>query len=91
MTLNSRRFVFNLGRSYGWPLYRCLGAFLWGGQRMLKDGRPANPVQQFMHAFPGKCPICAFHRYGIREGHVKPGVPVSPHEGCPESPKRSAP
>lgn len=41
-------------------------------------------IDDFVKRFPSKCPICSFHRYGIREG-VKPfGSKPDPHVGCPE-------
>ncbi len=41
-------------------------------------------LQAFEKRFPGKCPICAFHRHGLQEGYAKPGSVVPYHEGCPE-------
>ncbi len=54
MSIRSRKFRFNLGRAYNWPLYRCLAAFLWGGKRLISNGRPRNAVDAFMDRFPGK-------------------------------------
>lgn len=84
------RLRFGLGRRYGWPLYRCLAFALWGGERMLSDGRPLNVLEQFERRFPGRCAICSYHRYGVTHGHVAPGVPVDAHEGCPEGRGRTA-
>lgn len=45
----------------------------FGAGRMLRD---------FTGAFPGQCPVCSFHAYGIREGHVSKPVP---EHTCPEN------
>jgi hypothetical protein len=41
-------------------------------------------IREFEERFPGRCPICAYHRYGIVEGHVRADEPVPDHFGCPE-------
>lgn len=43
-------------------------------QRDLRDF-----LDRFEKAFPGRCQICAYHQYGIREGHVKPGTLPKDH------------
>lgn len=37
--------------------------------------------------FPGSCPICSYHRYGILNGHVKAGDEVPEHR-CPEEERK---
>ena len=39
-------------------------------------------VQEFTERFPGRCPICSFHRYGLQ--HDCATGPVPPHGGCHE-------
>ena len=41
-------------------------------------------IEEYEQAFPGKCVICGFHRYGVSHGFVPAGEPVQPHDGCPE-------
>lgn len=40
-------------------------------------------IEEFQRAFPGRCPVCSMHRYGLREGHERPGSRPAPH-WCPE-------
>lgn len=40
-------------------------------------------VEHFARAFPDRCLICAYHRYGLQEGLVRPGSPVPEHH-CKE-------
>lgn len=41
-------------------------------------------IEEYERAFPGKCVICGFHRYGVSHGFVAADEPVGPHDGCPE-------
>lgn len=50
-------------------------------------GSARHVLDEFVHRFPTRCPICSFHRYGISHGHVDPTEPVPKHEGCPEQHK----
>ena len=58
-----------------WLLNKILDLILGDVNKMLDE---------FEEAFPGKCPICAYHRYGITEGHEKPGIKPAAHS-CPEA------
>lgn len=40
-------------------------------------------LEDFQVHFPGRCPICAYHRFGLQEGFVDIGSPLPPHY-CPE-------
>lgn len=68
-------------------VFLCLAClvFRWSMKRASR-----RLLADFMANSPGRCPICAFHEYGIRQGHCKPGTPVNPHpciEGVdPDSP-----
>lgn len=39
---------------------------------------------EFCERFPGRCPICSYHEFGMREGFVRLGEAVPPHDQCPE-------
>ena len=39
-------------------------------------------INEHQKAFPGRCPICSFHRYGLQNGLTKDHKP-NPH-WCPE-------
>lgn len=41
-------------------------SWLFGIDKMLDD---------FEAAFPGKCPVCAYHRYEVLEGHASGSPP----------------
>lgn len=41
-------------------------------------------IHRHQRAFPGRCPVCAFHRWGLDRGFEPPGSAVPPHDGCPE-------
>lgn len=36
-------------------------------------------IEDFQRTFPGRCPICSFNDYGIREGFVAAGTPPPRH------------
>lgn len=36
-------------------------------------------LDEFQRRFPGRCPICSYHDYGVREGHVSPGPAPAHH------------
>lgn len=42
-------------------------------------------LADFQATFPGRCPLCSHHRYGVIHGHAKPGTRPPPHD-CPEVP-----
>jgi hypothetical protein len=44
---------------------------------------PVKWIDEFLKRFPGRCPVCSFHRYGLREGFVRPGEKPAPHK-CAE-------
>lgn len=50
------------------------------GEEMLREWR---------EHFPDRCPICAFHRYGVQNGHLRPGTPVNDHYCIEEEPHAS--
>lgn len=45
-------------------------------------------LHEFVAAFPGRCPICSFHRYGYTHGYESSPKP-KPHR-CPEEPPPDA-
>jgi len=57
-----------------WSKVKCFFSDPFGTKRMLDD---------FMERFPGRCPICSFHRYGFQEGHEK--NPIPPFHNCIEA------
>ena len=56
-------------------------AFYWYSKKEARE-----TIDEFERAFPGQCPICSYHNYGLMEGHVS--GPVKPHP-CPRN--RGAP
>ena len=51
-------------------------------RQILKSLLPPTPremVEEFIEKFPGRCMICSYHAYGIREGHLKYGTPGQDH------------
>jgi hypothetical protein len=44
-------------------------------------------VAEFQEKFPGECMLCSYHRFGVREGYVKPGTQVKEHD-CIEKEKK---
>lgn len=40
-------------------------------------------LKEFERMFPGQCPICSLHRFGVREGYERNPFPP-PHAGCPD-------
>jgi hypothetical protein len=48
-------------------------------------GLEDNLCAEFMAHFPGRCPICSYHAYGITHGYVSPLAVVISHERCPEN------
>ena len=60
-----------LGRLWRW----------WTG----RHDRWANKfIQEFVEVFPDRCPVCAFHRYGVSHFMIPPSTPVAEHSYCPE-------
>ena len=47
-------------------------------------------VEDFQRDFPGKCMICSYHRYGLREGFTSEPEP-KPHECCEKQETHPAP
>jgi len=37
-------------------------------------------VRKFIEVFPDRCMICSYHGFGLREGFLKNGTPVEPHD-----------
>lgn len=52
--------------------------------RWMWAGTAERTFREFMRAFPGKCPVCSFHRYGLQYGYEEPGSMPAPH-ACPET------
>lgn len=42
----------------------------------------ATMIADFQQAFPGQCPICSFHRFGLSHGMTRQAEPAS--HACPE-------
>ena len=59
-----------------WCVWRLLAASERKWARQLIDDHE--------RAFPGRCPVCSYHRYGLREGHERPGSRPAAHD-CPEA------
>jgi hypothetical protein len=59
------------------------GISLLVGSLLIFRGRSNDMFEDFEEKFPGKCAVCAYHAYGIRNGHVKPGTVPDDHR-CPE-------
>jgi hypothetical protein len=36
-------------------------------------------LQEFIERFPGECPICSYHRYGMLHGFIRPGIEPPEH------------
>lgn len=48
-------------------------------------------INEFAKKFPGRCVICAYHRYGVLHGFIAARTTPPAHHGCPEStPERPA-
>lgn len=45
-------------------------------------------LEEFTAKFPGVCPICSLHRYGLREGHTSEPRPQAHY--CPERSRSAA-
>lgn len=58
-----------------------VGIGLLAGYLVLRH-EARDTIRAFQMAFPGRCPVCSFHAYGVREGLTDPS-PVAPHD-CPE-------
>lgn len=60
------------------------GFFLF---RYLCKKEAKSMLTEFQQKFPGRCPICAYHDYGVREGFIPPSPPDE-HPGCLTKTKR---
>jgi hypothetical protein len=58
----------------------------WWGQRRLRDREEwaRENLDDFARAFPGRCPVCSYHAFGVREHYVDPAERVPPHS-CTET------
>ena len=45
-------------------------------------------LDEFEERFPGKCPICSYHRFGLTHGYEKKLKPKKHY--CPEKEKQNA-
>lgn len=52
-----------------------LHAYFWSVGRSTK-----RLLDDFQEKFPGRCPICSFHRYGVMHGHLSPDDPIQEHD-----------
>lgn len=58
----------------------------WLTGAALREAHAERMVRDFQQAFPGRCPVCSYARYGAMFGfEPSPGV-VPPH-WCPERPE----
>ena len=48
-------------------------------------------LDDFTKRYPGECPICSFHQYGIQQGHLRPDEPVGKHPHCANAPPQKCP
>ncbi len=55
--------------------------WLWGSYLLKRSAR--RTLAEFARDFPGKCPICSYHAFGVQRGHTR-GT-VKPH-ACIEKP-----
>lgn len=60
---------------------------LWKRYKEWKERPVKRMVEQFVEAFPGRCMICSYHAYGVRERLTKELYPP-PHD-CIEDKKNS--
>ncbi len=54
---------------------------------LFRDKTPDRIVSKFRERFPGRCLICSFHNYGVREFFIK--TPLPAHD-CIEGKKKGA-
>ena len=47
------------------------------------DRSAAVWIETFVVNFPGRCPICSFHRFGLQNGCTRKRY-ADPHPNCPE-------
>lgn len=50
---------------------------LWRYLRVSSREAGARMLAEYEQAFPGRCGICAYDRYGVREGYIRPDDRVS--------------
>lgn len=55
---------------------------LWCWYRLAAKRWADKVLEDFVEAFPGRCPICAYQRYGLQEGHTTKWAP--PEHRCIE-------
>jgi hypothetical protein len=46
----------------------------------------ARWISEFVELFPDRCPVCAFHRFGVTHGFLDPRVEPPPTHSCKEKP-----
>lgn len=56
---------------------------LWGW--FLDRIMPPFDFKEWERQFPGRCPICSYHQFGVREGHTR--EPNPPAHECIEARK----
>lgn len=61
-----------------------LAVLLWLGFGYLLKRAARQTLVEFARDFPGKCPICSYHAFGVQGGYT-PAVAVKPH-ACIEKP-----
>ncbi len=62
-------------------------AVTYRGVRALLVMKADRMIEEFEDAFPGKCGICAYHDFGIRQGLEKHGTEPDTHR-CSEGRQR---
>lgn len=62
----------------GWIALQAFGRY--AGRKMFAD---------FEKRFPGECPLCSFHRYGLQNGYVS--GPVERHPRCKNAAPQNCP
>lgn len=63
------------------------GGALYQTGRLWWKTQATGTLTEFQKRFPGRCPICSCHDYGVRAGHIPPG-PVGEHR-CLEARKET--
>ena len=53
------------------------------GVKAWLDASARKMIEDFERAFPGKCPICSYHRFGWQHGFERD--PEPPPHICPEA------
>jgi hypothetical protein len=60
----------------------CLSFWYFLGKMFRRSAQAM--LMEFRQRFPGKCAVCAYHRWGINMGYEKKGTKPGDHGNCPE-------